>query len=150
MTAAELIDELLRREGNDKYTNDPKDPGGPTKYGITLKTLAAYRRANVTAQDVKDLTEAEAREIYESVYLKPFEEYSPYPDLFDLIVDAAVNHGVGRAKEWLSDINRLTYDELYRAFLRKRVKFYGRIITDRPSNAKFAAGWANRVAEFIR
>jgi lysozyme family protein len=144
-----IIDDILRREGS-KYTNYPEDRGGPTKYGITLTTLRSIRGPDVTAHDVAALTEAEAVDIYERIYLKPFEAYAAYPDLHDLIVDAGVNHGVGRAKQWLKEIGTVDYDTLYREFLRKRVRFYGRIITDRPANAKFAAGWANRVAEFIK
>jgi len=29
------IDALIEREGGDKYTNDPNDSGGPTRWGIT-------------------------------------------------------------------------------------------------------------------
>ena len=37
MTDDDIIDGIIRREGS-TYTNDPADPGGPTKYGITLAT----------------------------------------------------------------------------------------------------------------
>jgi Glycosyl hydrolase 108 len=144
-----VIADIIRREGA-KYTNYPEDRGGPTKYGVTLATLRAVRGNDVTAHDVAALTEDEAVAIYERVYIKPFEQYERFPDLHDLIVDAAVNHGVGRAKQWLKEIGLTDYDSLYKEFLKKRVQFYGRIITDRPANAKFAAGWANRVSEFIR
>lgn len=144
-----LIQDILKREGS-KYTNYPEDRGGPTKYGITLATLKAVRGNEVTEHDVAALTEDEAAAIYERLYIKPFEEFSLYPNLHALIVDAAVNHGVARAKQWLQEIGVVDYDTMYREFLRKRARFYGRIITDRPANAKFAAGWANRLAEFIR
>lgn len=51
------------------YSNHPKDPGGPTKYGVTLKTLQAHRRnPKLGAADVKALTLAEAEEIYRKSY----------------------------------------------------------------------------------
>lgn len=37
-----IIDDAMRREGWDKYTNNPADKGGPTKWGITLNVARAY------------------------------------------------------------------------------------------------------------
>lgn len=144
-----IISEIVRREG-DYYTNDPADLGGPTKYGITLRTLHQYRGKPCTAEDVQALTEQEARDIYAYLYVKPFEAtYGGDPDLLHLIVDSAVQHGVSRVTGWLNEINRLTLKEQYRALLKRRIRFYGRIITDRPTNSRFAAGWMNRIVEFI-
>lgn len=51
------------------YVNNPNDKGGPTKFGITHKTLAAYRGVSaVTASQVKALTIEEATKIYEKSY----------------------------------------------------------------------------------
>lgn len=63
-----IIDDILAAEGS-RYTNHPSDRGGPTKYGITLDTLAKWRGAPVTAKDVRSLKEAEARRIYEHRYI---------------------------------------------------------------------------------
>jgi lysozyme family protein len=38
----ERIDRIIVAEGGDKYTNDPKDKGGPTRYGITEVTARAF------------------------------------------------------------------------------------------------------------
>lgn len=35
------IDEILVKEGNGKFTNDPKDSGGPTRWGVTERTARA-------------------------------------------------------------------------------------------------------------
>ena len=45
------------------YSNHPEDPGGPTKFGITAKTLGSYRRLgrDATPEEVRGLTLAEAR-----------------------------------------------------------------------------------------
>ncbi|MDH2091835.1 hypothetical protein N5K21_24185 [Rhizobium pusense] len=43
--------------------------GGPTKFGITHKTLAAHRGvASVTAEQVKAMTREETEEIYRRSY----------------------------------------------------------------------------------
>jgi lysozyme family protein len=51
------------------YSNVKTDSGGPTKYGITHKVLAAHRgKKSVTAAEVKSLTLAEATAIYVKSY----------------------------------------------------------------------------------
>ena len=37
----EITAEIVRREGG--FVNDPDDPGGATKYGVTIHTLRAVR-----------------------------------------------------------------------------------------------------------
>ena len=37
----EMTAEIVRREGG--FVNDPDDPGGATKYGVTIHTLRAQR-----------------------------------------------------------------------------------------------------------
>lgn len=68
-----IITTIIEAEGGDKYTNDPTDKGGPTKYGITLGALAEWRGHNpITAEDVKNLQEPEARDItYARYIIKP-------------------------------------------------------------------------------
>lgn len=61
------LDLMFGHEGG--YSNAKTDSGGPTKYGITHKTLAAHRGvASVTAAQVKAMTLAEATAIYEKSY----------------------------------------------------------------------------------
>ena len=51
------------------YSNAKTDSGGPTKYGVTHKTLAAHRGvASVTPDQVKALTLTEAEDIYRKGY----------------------------------------------------------------------------------
>jgi len=58
---------LFGHEGG--YSNVKTDKGGPTKFGITHRTLAAHRGvASVTADQVKALTLNEAAQIYERSY----------------------------------------------------------------------------------
>ena len=165
MTTKEIIDGILKREGG--YVNNPADRGGPTKFGITLKTLEAWRRHPVKAYDVEGMDELEAHAIYQIEYLvKPGLDKINNVPLRVFALDSAVQHGPGRAIRWvqkivgvpvdgilgpvsLSIINQVDSDGLYRKMVAERCRFYGRIITQDPTQAVFAAGWANRIAEFI-
>ena len=168
MTDDDIIREIIRREGG--YVDDPADPGGPTRYGITLFTLRYWRKRDVTAADVQGLTEAEAREIYRALYLeKPaFAKYVSDPELRGLLVDSAVNHGPRDAVKFLQRAVGAVADgilgpqsfaamlragsarRIYFLVLAERIAYSGRIITDLPRRSKFAAGWSNRAAEFLR
>lgn len=160
------ISDIIRREGA-AYTNHPADRGGPTKWGITQATLTAYRKVQVTEFDVASLSEAEARAVYADLYIhRPRFDQISDDRLRALVIDAGVNHGVEKAAKWLqravgvSDdgvlgpvslaaINGADAGRLYRAVLAERIKLYGTLITKDPKQAIFAAGWANRVAEFL-
>ncbi len=89
----------LQYEGG--YVNHPKDPGGPTKFGITLAALSQHRGHAVTAADVQALTSAEAISIYEAVYAPAirFDDLLSGVDL--LTYDAAINMGRVHASMFL-------------------------------------------------
>lgn len=73
----------LNLEGNATYTNDPDDPGGATKYGIS-------KRYNPDV-DVKNLTLKKAKEIYLKKYWIPAGcDNAPFP-LDIALFDSQVN-----------------------------------------------------------
>jgi lysozyme family protein len=165
MTSIEaIISDLLVKEGG--FVQLKEDKGGATNRGITQATLAEWRGKDVTVEDVKLMREDEARAIYHDRYiLKP--GFATLPDpLRALVVDSAVNHGVDRATRWLQRAVKVAEDGIlggashaaiascdvgvvYRRVLADRIRFYGRIVTDNPKQALFAAGWANRAASFV-
>lgn len=165
MTPNDIIDGILKREGG--YVDHAADKGGPTKYGITQATLAEWLGRPAIVDDVKQLTEHEAREIYRETYItRPGFLGIENEAVRALAIDCAVNHGVKRAVQLLQEaahvftdgilgpntqaaVNRMTAAVLYRRLCAARVRLYGQIITKNHSQAAFAAGWANRVAEFI-
>jgi lysozyme family protein len=86
------------------YVNNPNDPGGPTKYGITLKTLAAYRRqSKVTAADVKALSLAEAAAILDSQYWRKVWGDELPRGVDYAMFDFAVNSGPAQAVKTRSE-----------------------------------------------
>ncbi len=98
-----ILDQIIQNEGRE-YTNDPDDPGGPTKFGITLETLHSWRGKPVTPDDVKNLTEDEARTIYTARYwTQPgFASVDAIsPKIAAKLADAGVNVGPGTVSQWL-------------------------------------------------
>jgi len=66
-TLPRALELMFGHEGG--YSNVKTDSGGPTKYGVTHKTLAAHRGVkSVTAGEVKALTLKEAEDIYRKGY----------------------------------------------------------------------------------
>jgi lysozyme family protein len=98
-----IVDHILESEGWPAFTNDPDDAGGATKGGITLATLRDhFNDPGLTADDLQDLDEAEAREIYEEAYIvEPGFVEIPDPLLRWQVVDCGVLSGTARAVEWL-------------------------------------------------
>ena len=107
MTSDEIIDGVLQAEGS-RFTNDPADPGGPTKFGITLATLRRWRRRGgasqvVTAADVRALEEPEAREIYRHRYINdPGFDQLP-EEVQPFVVDTGVHFGPRTAAKQLQE-----------------------------------------------
>ncbi len=159
-----FISDVIQREGG--YVNHPADRGGPTKYGITLATLAAWRGRNTTPQDVQELSEQEARDIYRKNYTVGLEGVTDQRALAFLF-DFAVNSGTGAAiralqtvigttadgsfgpnsKAALAKVRQSDHDSFYWPLVCYRFDFFMRILSD-PSQAVFANGWANRMREF--
>jgi hypothetical protein len=82
-----IIRHLLEFEGG--YVNDPDDPGGETKYGISK---SAWPK-----EDIKNLTVERASEIYRVSYWNAIKG-DELPDKIDFcVMNAAVNSGVGTA-----------------------------------------------------
>jgi lysozyme family protein len=97
-TVQEIAREIVAREGG--YVNDPADPGGATKYGVTIATMRRLgldltRDGVVTEADVRALTQEQAVQIFVTEY---FERtgLARLPDslqasVFDMYVNAGSN-----------------------------------------------------------
>jgi len=78
---------VLGMEGG--YSNDPDDPGGETKFGISKRSYPHL--------DIADLTREEAEDIYlRDYWLKCKCDAFP-PQIAVALFDAAVNQGPGKA-----------------------------------------------------
>lgn len=58
---------IFKYEGRD-YVNDPRDPGGPTKFGWTLKSYKRLIDPKATKESIKNLTESNASLYYKKYF----------------------------------------------------------------------------------
>jgi lysozyme family protein len=94
MDAKEAIKIVIDFEGG--YTNNPKDPGGRTRYGISQRSFPE--------EDIKNLTIERATTIYELFYWDEMELDSIHPEVRLIIFDSGVNQGVRRASMFVQEI----------------------------------------------
>lgn len=149
MTFDQAFEAVIGHEGG--YVNNPKDPGGETKYGISKR---AYPTVNIAA-----LTLDDARAIYRRDYwAKAGCDQLPEAVRFD-VFDAAVNSGVSQAVKWLQQACLVSIDGVLGSktllaasttdahLLRARITGYRlQFMTDLASWPLFGRGWAKRLA----
>jgi len=83
------------------FVDHPSDPGGTTNMGITIGTLSQWRGQPVTKQDVRNLTQDEARRIFRAWYFdKVGADRMPAPAAL-AVYNSAVLSGPARAVRWL-------------------------------------------------
>lgn len=157
--------EVIGVEGG--YVDHPADKGGPTNWGITIKTLSSYLGYPVSAQDVKELDLATAKKIYKKRYWDVMGlDAIPSDFLAELIFDQGVNGGpTTAAKRYQSSLNALgaglkvdgeigpatiaatkKYPELRIAneFIKATQDNYAIIVVNDKSQLAFIKGWINR------
>lgn len=140
-TFSAYFPQLLMHEGG--YVDHPHDPGGATKYGITIQTLKDWREAPVTKAQVKALTKAEAFQIYRENYWNAIDGDRLPLGVDAVAFDIAVNHGVGRWKQWKPIIADLSPEDAVKALCERRRRFY-RSLKTFPT---FGKGWMRRANE---
>jgi lysozyme family protein len=155
----ESLQHLLRHEGG--YTNHPSDPGGPTKFGITVADYRRYVKADATAADIKAMTVYEAKGIYRARYWDA-QRCDELPAGVDYAVfDYGVNSGIGRSGKVLRrvlslpDATHKVGDEVIVAARRADAKaLIAAICDERLRFLKslktwpvFGRGWGRRVAD---
>ena len=119
------------------YVNNPKDPGGETKYGISKR---AYPKL-----DIKNLTRERANEIYYTDYWVPAGcDNLPVP-LNLVCFDMAVNSGVPRARNFVA-----ASKGNWNVYMQLRLAMYYDIVKANPSQRIFLKGWQNRWLDLKR
>jgi len=161
-----IIDAILQEEGWPRFTDTPGDHGGPTKGGITLGLLQSLR-PGATLEDLKALTEDDARGIYEAEFITRPGFYKIVDGLLRWqVVDCGVPSGPHRATEWLRQAVGVEADgqlgpktiaavnaaDPHRVAIRLaciRIRFFGQDVHNDPSQAKWLNGWLARATGFL-
>ena len=124
---------VLPLEGG--YVNHPADPGGETKYGISKR---AYPHL-----DIRALTPTAAGDLYWRDYWLPAGcDRLAWPRCL-IHFDAAVNHGVPRAKRFLA------VSPTVKDYAEAREAFYRALVVRRPASAVFLPGWLRRIRHIL-
>lgn len=96
-----IVNHTIKIEGG--YVDDPKDPGGATKYGISLRFLAhenlkCCKRMVIDKEFIKNLTIPLTIEIYREAFWNRYKYYDiNHPVIAAKIFDMAVNMGSSQA-----------------------------------------------------
>ncbi len=162
-----LIPHIIKWEGGAKYTNDPLDRGGATKYGITLNTLISNHYdinhdGKVNVDDVKALQLENFKKILKSQYWDKWKaDMIVNQSLANLLVDWLWGSGkyaititqrllgvpadgvVGM--KTINALNASNQRIIYNKVWEARKQFYYNIVKSNPSQSKWLKGWLNRL-----
>ncbi len=158
MIFKDAVEFVLDQEGG--FSSHPADPGGLTKYGISLRSNPELGEAGI-----RNLTREQAIEIYRVKYWKPMKLSRFTPRLALPMFDASVNHGPKKAVELLQralntlgaglDVdgivgpNTIAASKKYsprrvlKAFLVERLKLYKK----QETYGIFGLGWETRLID---
>ncbi|SFE68197.1 Predicted Peptidoglycan domain-containing protein [Sulfitobacter brevis] len=164
-TVRKIAAEIVAREGG--FVNDPDDPGGATKHGVTIHTLRRLGLdltgdGEIGVADVRALTQAQATEIFIRHYFEgPLIAELPallQATVFDMYVNAGSN-AVKILQQLLCDMGRpvavdgalgpqslgavrsamaTAPDHFVNAYGIARRNYYFRLADRRPASRKYA------------
>lgn len=163
--AATTYDEALRRlllhEGG--YSNHPSDPGGPTKFGITIHDYRKHVKPDASADDVRAMPLDHAQAIYREKYWKALRCDELPAGLDYALFDYGVNSGVSRAAKVLQrllglpDNGRMSDAVIAGVAACDAADLIVRLCDERLAFLKslrtwpvFGTGWGRRVADVRR
>lgn len=153
MNFDEAFELVIGHEGG--YVNDPSDPGGETKYGISKRSYPDV--------DIKSLKLEDAKQIYLRDYWVKLDLHRFHESLRFHLFDAAVNSGVRLAIQFLQRAVGVADDGVIgpitvAAVSRKdpniiavrlnaeRLRFIAKLSTFK----QFGRGWSSRIVSNLR
>jgi lysozyme family protein len=142
---------LIGHEGG--YVNDPRDPGGETKFGISKRSYPDVNIASLTVDG--------AKAIYMRDFWKPLADANPAVkfQVFDFAVNSGIQTairklqaaiGVADDGHWgpisAAKLQSMDVSDVIMLFVAERLDFWRKLKTW----PTFGAGWAGRAAENLR
>lgn len=137
-----------------------------TNFGVTPKALAEYRGVDpksITVEDIRNLEEDEARDIFlDNYYFKPGLDRLPQ-DLQANVFDMYVNSG-RNAISILQDLAGVERDGVLgpdtiealrntnitnEMYANRRIEYYNSVARNNPSQRGFLQGWLNRARKYL-
>lgn len=153
MNTREIIKKTVAVEGG--FCNDPIDPGGATRYGISKRSYPTV--------DIENLTIDQAIEIYERDFwnrlkLSQFNSQRIAWKVFDIEVntgrgDELLQTALGLKADGqvggktLAAVNAADVETLMDELIELQAKRYCLIVAKTPPKLKFLVGWINRAFE---
>ena len=164
---------VLEHEGG--LSNDKADPGGITRYGISLRFIKAEKLdingdGIISKDDIIDLTKVKA----DTIYYKYFWNKYRFNEIYNEIIatkafDMAVNSGPSQSTKLLKKainkviseplsidstlddetidiINNIDCERLHRAMIAVEKDFYLQLIKEHPAFVEFKNGWLKRAS----
>lgn len=163
-----ILDDVLEREGWPKYTDHPHDRGGPTKGGITIRTLEQWRQRRVTRQELERLSKDEALAILERRYVDSNGINKVQSKLLrEQVIDNAVLSGPVLAAKDLQVVLNVEVDgiigtktltaliaqdprDISNRYAVTRSLRLARFVQKNPKQLTFLFGWMRRTLNFIK
>lgn len=162
---------LLGDEGN-KFTNDPDDSGGPTKYGITLAMWEKFTGLPAKVSDIESLSIIQVKPFYELEFWQPLKcDQIMDAGIAIAIFDTSVLFGTGAialemqnavnlfggavrvdgiiGNETLKALNLIPRFQFLAGFHESLLQRIKRIIEKRPVDAKYQIGWEARIDRLL-
>ena len=163
ISVSDILENILDREGWPKYTEHPFDRGGPTKGGITIRTLESWRQRRCTRKELQRLKKSEAMDIMKRLYaesngIQRLEGHFIQPQ----VVDNAILSGPMLAVKVLGvtadgicgtktmqAVESSRPDQLSRSLAVMRALRLARFAVQNPEQMVFLVGWLTRALDFV-
>lgn len=162
---------LIQDEGT-RFVNDPRDSGGPTKFGITMVSYSAFLGRPVTLGEMEELSIVNAENFYRRRFWGPLQcdkinDQSVATCLFDSAVLYGPNTAILLAQRALSTLgatlkfdglpgdkttaalNAATRAAFISAFVEQVMIRINNVIAGDEKNERFRVGWTNRATRLL-
>ena len=157
---------IVRKWEGNAFVNHPADPGGATKWGVTIATFRSIYGRSKTVNDLKNMTEEQWNYIFKVHFWDRWQaDKIESQSIANIVVDWVWASGIYGIKypqqilgvtadgkvgpKTLAAINGYpNQKELFQKLWNRRKKHFKNIVKNRPASKVFLKGWMNRLNDF--